>query len=213
MSEENKPKVAEEKTLAYYEVEVKFRMDEIKLNDWKQLVTDLKDKEGFNFKEFKYVDSDDDYYTRPITSDLEYEFLRYRFSDDKKNKRAELTTKKKLKAGNNIFRKEKNLRVDMNDKELVEGFVDDLGFKFNFKISKYVQIYDFEDATLPWYTVIDKNKNRKTFIEIEVNEKLLHSITESQAWEIIKKYEAALAPLGVTFRHRLNKSLFEMYRE
>lgn len=213
MSTESKSEETEEKKLEYYEVEVKFRMDEAKLNDWKQLVTSLKDKEGFDFKEFTYVDSDDKYFTRSISDDIEYEFVRYRFSDDRKNKRAELTTKKKLKSGNNIFRKEKNLRVDLNKQELVEGFIKDLGFDFNFKISKYVQIYKFADATLPWYTVIDKNGKRDTFIEIEVDEELLHSITESEAWEIIKKYEAALAPLGVTYRNRLNLSLFEMYRE
>jgi len=204
---------SEPKKLEYHEVEVKFRFDEAKLNDWKQLVSGLKDKEDFDFKEFVYVDSDDVYFTRSITTDLEYEFVRYRFSDNKKDKRAELTTKRKLKGGNNIFREEKNLRVDQNSRDLVTGFVEDLGFSFNFRITKYVQIYRFKDATLPFYTVIDENGKRDTFIEIEVDEELLHDMTEDQAWEVIKKYEAILAPLGVTPQKRLRKSLFEMYRK
>jgi adenylate cyclase class IV len=203
----------EVKTLKWQEVEVKFRLDEGKLNDWKQLVTSLKEEDGFKFKEFIYVDSDDIYFTRPVSTNIEYEFVRYRFADDKKNKRAELTTKRKLKDGNNIFRMEKNLRVDNNSKELVTGFVEDLGFEFNFRITKYVQIYVFEDATLPFYTVIDGNGKRDTFIEIEVDEAKLHNMTEDQAWDVIKKYEAVLAPLGLTPKNRLRKSLFEMYKK
>jgi len=211
MINENKP--SEEKKLEFHEVEVKFRFDEAKLNDWKQLVRSLIDKEDFDFKEFIYVDSDDVYFTRPLTTDIEYEFVRYRYSDNKKDKRAELTTKRKLKDGNNIFRMEKNLRVDHNSAKLVTGFVEDLGFKFNFKIQKFVQIYKFKDATLPFYTVIDESGKRDTFIEIEVDEELLHNMTEDQAWEVIKKYEAVLAPLGVTPQKRLRKSLFEMYKK
>ena len=210
-----KPEEAKQQKMEFYEVEVKFRFDEAKLNDWKQLISGLKSKEGFNYKEFVYVDSDDIYYTKTQKNkDIDYEFIRYRFSDDKKDKRAELTTKRRISDSNNIVRKEWNVRVDGNDKDTVEGFiVGGLGYEYNFRISKYVQIYKFEDATLPFYTVIDEKGRRETFIEIEVDEKLLHKITNKEAWDILAKYEDAFAPLGITPRNRVKLSLFEMYKK
>lgn len=200
-------------TLEFHEFEVKFRVDESRLNDWKQLMRQHKTKDPSNYKEHVYVDSDDIYYTKESSrKDVDYEFVRYRFSDGEK--RAELTTKRKLKDSNNIIRKEQNVRVDMNDRETIHEFVTDgLGYQYSFTITKFVQIYVFKDATLPWYTVIDENGKRDTFIEIEVDEKLLHSISEDEAWAIVNKYEKILEPLGVTPRNRLRKSLFEMYKK
>lgn len=203
----------ENKTLAFHEFEVKFRIEEGQLNDWKQLVTKYKEENPSNYKEFIYVDSDDIYYTKKLLDkNIEYSFIRYRFSEEEK--RAELTTKEKLVDSNNIIRKEYNVRVDNNNKATIEGFViDGLGYDYNFKITKYVHIYVFKDVTLPFYTVIDESGKRDTFVEIEVDEKLLHKINEEEAWEIIKKYETLLAPLGITSKNRLKKSLFEMYRK
>lgn len=192
----------ENKKLEFHEVEVKFRIEEAKLNDWKQLVEKL---EGL--KEFIYIESDDIYYTKGD------EFLRYRFSNSKKDKRAELTYKAKTTEAHNIIRKEINLRVDNNDAATVEAFANSIGYLKNFTIRKYVSIYRFSDAILPFYTVIDETGKRDTFIEIEVNEEKIHQLTEDKCWDIIKRYEAVLAPLGVTASKRLRKSLFEMYRK
>lgn len=205
----------EEKSLEFHEIEVKFRIDEKQLNDWKDLVRKYRDEHPEEYRDFIYVDSDDDYYVNPHTpKGLDYQFIRHRFSDDKKNKRAELTTKKKLTDSNNIIRREWNVRIDNNDKGAVKSWITEgLDYEYAFKITKYVQIYKFKDATLPFYTVIDEKGKRDTFIEVEVDEELLakDKITEDQAWDIIRKYEAILAPLGVTARNRLRKSLFEMY--
>jgi len=200
------------KTLEFHEVEVKFRLDASKLDEWKLLVSGLKGQKDFDLKEWIAVDSDDIYFTRPPSKDMDYEFVRYRFSDDKKQKRAELTTKCKLSDANNIIRKEFNLRVDNNSKETVEAFIESLGFKRSFTITKHVQIYRFEDATLPYYTVIDDKGKRNTFIEIEVNEEKIHKLTKTECWAIIEKYEKVLAPLGISAKNRLRKSLFEMYK-
>lgn len=206
-------KQEDKKTLGFHEVEVKFRIDESKLNDWKQLLRKYKEENPSEYREFIYVDSDDIYYTKDSDNpDVDYEFVRYRFSDEEK--RAELTTKTKLKDTNNIVRREQNVRVDQNSAETIHEFVTDgLGYKYNFKITKFVSIYVFKDATLPFYTVVDESGKRDTFIEIEVDERLLHKITEEDAWEIISKYEKILEPLGITPRNRLRKSLFEMYRK
>jgi adenylate cyclase class IV len=50
------------------------------------------------------------------------------------------------------------------------------------------------------------------FVEIEVSEEKISSMTEKEAWAIIEKYERALEPVGLTAKNRLRKSLFEMYR-
>lgn len=200
-------------TLPFHEFEVKFRVDESKLNEWKQICTKIKESNPKDYKGFVYVDSDDLYYTKKSSNpDVDYEFVRYRFSEHEK--RAELTTKRKLKDSNNIIRKEQNVRVDGNSKDTINEFITEgLGYEFNFKITKYVQIYIFKDVTLPFYTVIDDKGTRDTFVEIEVNEELLHSINEDEAWEIIKKYETLLSGLGISSKNRLRKSLFEMYKK
>lgn len=203
----------ENKTLEFHEFEVKFRIEEGRLNDWKQIMRDYKKQNPSEYKDFVYVDSDDIYYTKESNnSDIDYEFIRYRFSDSEK--RAELTTKRKLKDFNNIIRKEQNVRVDQNSSKTIHEFVTNgLGYQYNFTIVKYVQIYIFKDATLPWYTVVDEDGKRDTFVEIEVDEQLLHKITEEEAWAIVHKYEKILEPLGITSKNRLRKSLFEMYKK
>ena len=55
------------------------------------------------------------------------------------------------------------------------------------------------------------NRETQHFVEIELDEEKIHKLTEDQAWAIIRQYEAVLEPLGITYRNRLNKSLFEMY--
>ena len=72
-------------------------------------------------------------------------------------------------------------------------------------------IYNFNDATLVFYTVRDEKGTMTHFVEIELDEDNIHKLTEEEAWGIIRKYERVLAPIGITHRHRLNKSLFEMY--
>ena len=49
------------------------------------------------------------------------------------------------------------------------------------------------------------------FAGVACKQYFIPKMTEEEAWNIIRKYERELAPLGITHRHRLNKSLFEMY--
>jgi adenylate cyclase class IV len=185
----------------FCEFEVKFRVeDPALLWDFKHLV------EGqLGRKDCLYVQSDDVYYTKGD------DFIRYRFSDNKADKRSELTIKRKIGTTNNIIREEVNLRVDENDFETVEKFVKLQGFSLNFRINKQCHIYHGDDCTLVFYSVRDLANNKLAhFIEIEVTEGV--GFTEDQSWEIIKKYETALSTLGVTPQKRLRKSLFEMYK-
>ena len=184
------------------EFETKYRIEGDKVFEFKQLVESIGEP-----YEFVYVQGPDWYYTKPDGS-----FLRYRKAENDKSNRAELTMKSKPKgAEHNVIRKEINLRVDKNKFHTVEAFATMLGYQFNFKIWKMCHIYNFNDATLVFYTVRDEKGTMTHFVEIELDEDNIHKLTEEEAWGIIRKYERVLAPIGITHRHRLNKSLFEMY--
>lgn len=185
----------------FVEFETKYRIEEPKvLWDFKHLV-----ENQLGRKHCVYVQSDDIYYVK------DDDFIRYRFSENPDEKRAELTIKRKTTVGNNIIREETNLRVDENTFATVENFVKQLGFNFNFRINKQCHIYHGDDATLVFYSVRDlENSKLAHFIEIEVTEGA--GFTEEESWAIIKKYETQLAPLGVTPQKRLRKSLYEMYK-
>ncbi len=158
-----------QKMKEFIEFETKYRVDGSLLFDFKKLIEDKLS----HHDAFLYIESDDIYYTKG-----ESDFLRYRFSRSKKDKRAELTYKRKTQNANNILREEVNLRVDNNDKDTVEAMVEALNFKRNFKISKMSHIYDFEDVVLPFYTVTDEEGNTDHFMEIEVRESLIPKLTE-----------------------------------
>jgi hypothetical protein len=144
-------------------------------------------------------------------------FKRFRHASyPKEGTRKEITTKIKPDgAKNNINRTEKNLRVTDNDDVLIRETIMDDGFLFDFSIWKTCHIYKFSDATLVFYTVVESTPGIKYkedhFIEIEVDEDLLNSISEEQAWEIVRKYELALEPIGIHAQKRIRKSLYEMY--
>lgn len=186
----------------FKEFETKYCLDGDKVFEFKQLVENINDQ-----YDFLYVQGPDHYYTKPDGS-----FLRYRKADNDKSGRAELTMKSKTDgASNNIIRKEINLRVDKNNFNTIQEFASMLGYTFNFKIWKMCHIYKFKDVTLVFYTVRDENSEMTHFVEIEIDEELIPKISEEEAWNIIRKYEKELLPLGITHRNRLNKSLFEMY--
>lgn len=184
------------------EFETKYRLEGDKVFEFKEIVETLDQP-----YDFIYVQGPDWYYTKPDGS-----FLRYRKAENDKSGRAELTMKTKPEGvSHNVLRKEVNLRVDKNKFGTVEEFAKMLGYDFNFKIWKMCHIYNFKDATLVFYTVRDDKGTMTHFVEIEVDEETIHKLTKDEAWGVVKKYEAVLAPLGITYRHRLNKSLYEMY--
>jgi predicted adenylyl cyclase CyaB len=186
------------------EFETKYKVGEEALFSFKTIVQSLP-----GLDHFIYVEGPDIYWTKGE------DFFRYRkAAHEKENIKAWLTMKQKPDgAKNNIQRKEVNWRVDVTPFETIREGVEMLGFKYNFKIYKMCHIYFFNDATVVFYTVKDESKGDLThFVEIEVKEETIGDLTEEQAWEVVKKYEGAFAPLGITSKNRLRKSLFEMYR-
>lgn len=222
------------------EFETKYRVDPATLTEFKQIADKLP-----NLEKFIYVEGPDTYYTNEhITRRLEAfgetlseknkeafktvldetvgqfpPFMRYRRpSHGLDGDRKELTTKYKQSGSkNNIQREEKNIRVDKVDEDTIMKFVSDLGYKLNFSIWKTCHIYNFDDATIVFYSVYDTTNGGKaskmdTFVEIEVSEEKIHDFTEQQAWDIIVKYEKLLETVGLSAKSRLRKSLFEMFK-
>ena len=189
--------------LEFIEFETKYKMKPEDVHKFKRIV----EEKFYDYNEFVYVESDDVYYVKGN------DFLRYRYNPRNLNDRAELTFKTKLKESNNIIRKEVNLRVDGNSPKVVKEMANALGYERNFKISKTVHIYKFEEVTLAFYSVIEENGNTNHFMEFEVSEDEIVNYTKDYCWSIIRVHEEGFKPLGITARKRLKKSLFEMYRK
>jgi adenylate cyclase class IV len=181
------------------EFETKYRVEGDLVYKFKSIVSEL------DYKNFVYAEGPDFYYTKPDGS-----FLRYRKAVTEK--RAEVTLKEKPEGSkHNIQRKEVNWRVDGTDSAAIVEGATMMGYKFNFSIWKSCHIYNFKDATLVFYTVKDDNDKIDHFVEIELDEKSIHKLTYDEAMRTIRRYEEILAPLGITYRNRLSKSLYEMY--
>jgi adenylate cyclase class IV len=195
-------KAEEPKPKQYIEVECKYNAEGIDRFAFKDLAKSL------NPTSFIYVESTDIYYVRS-----ENEFLRHRLPAQNKGtteeNRSELTFKKKHKEGNNWTRTEVNLRVDLNDTDLVKAFCEGLGYIRNFSIEKCCEIYFYDDADIVLYSVKDEDGKYAHYCEIEANEDI--GMTHEQSWEVILKYEKLLLPLGITAQKRKRLSLFEMY--
>lgn len=221
------------------EFETKYRVDPSTLTEFKRIVDGLP-----NLEKFIYVEGPDTYYTNEhLTNRLQEfastlsqksegelmsilnetiglfpPFMRYRRpSHGLDGDRKELTTKYRQDGSkNNVQREEKNIRVDKTNEETIMKFVSDLGYKLNFSIWKTCHIYNFDDATLVFYSVYDTTNGKASkmdnFVEIEVNEEKISEMTEEQAWNIIVKYEKALEAVGLSAKSRLRKSLFDMYK-
>ena len=191
-----------EKLSKHTEFETKYRIDGSKVFQFKELVQKM-DKPF----EFVYAEGPDYYYTKPDGS-----FMRYRKGITDKNGRAEITFKEKMAgATNNNIRKEVNWRVDKTPFDTIQEGANMMGYTFNFKIFKMCHIYFFDDGNVVFYTVQSDDKETQHFVEIELDEHKIHNLTEEQAWAKIRYYEGILEPLGITYRNRLNKSLYEMY--
>jgi len=199
-------KSEEPKIARFTEFETKYNSDITNLSQFKSIVETIPD-----LLDFTYAEGPDTYLTKPDGSFGRYRVAKYP-SD---TKYAQWTLKfKPVGAKNNISRLEYNWRVDGTpEQEILDGATA-MGFTFNFKITKQCHIYRFKDATLVFYSVREEGITKEDYyVEIEITEETVHELTEDQAWEVIRKYEKILEPVGVNAQKRLRKSLFEMYKK
>jgi len=190
--------------LDFKEIEYKYSADEIDRMAFKDMAKSL------NPKSFIYVESKDIYYAKSKN-----EFLRYRMPSENKlsgeENRQELTFKKKTEEKNNWSRTEVNLRIDLNDPFLVHSFCEGLGYKKNFEITKFCEIFYYDDVDLVYYGVKSEDGKYSYYLEIECLENC--GMTKEQSLEVLLKYEKLLAPLGITPQKRKKLSLWELYRK
>jgi len=183
--------------LVLTEFETKYKTTEDKLFPFKRLMDAQEEQSSF-----VYVESDDVYFVRGPVKEAD-RFIRLRFANHKNIKEKFFTAKKKLNNKNSIQRIEVDLRIDPTGDYLAKAreFCDIIGYVENFRITKFCHIYNFPDAVLVYYSVIDlETQKLDHFMEIEVNEHL--KFTEDQAWDIIVKWEKVLEPLGISYLSR-----------
>lgn len=196
----------EEKIARFTEFETKYSTEIEYLSGFKAIVENLP-----GLIDFTYVEGPDTYMTKTDGSFGRYRAAKYPHGTTY----AQWTLKlKPVGAKNNISRLEYNWRVDGTPaQEILDGAVA-MGFTFNFKINKACHIYKFPECTLVFYSVKEANSTKEEYyIEIEITEETVHELTEDNAWEIIRKYEKILEPVGVNAQKRMRKSLLEMYRK
>lgn len=183
--------------MKHREIETKYSADTIDMADFISLVEPLK-------PEWMMVSSYDDYFTNSSG-----EFIRYRYHDHM----GELTIKRKTTDTNNNNRIEVNVPTDGKSGASIEAFAGLLGYTKNFSIFKTCKIAFLEKVVLVYYVVYDENLNeKKRFIEVEAKEDYNWS-SEEEAWSEVIKYENMLAPLGISSKNRLKKSLFEIFKK
>lgn len=199
MSNELNITQTENKKPKFLEIETKYEADSIDRMSFKTLIKSM------NPDSFIYCEGTDIYYVKDRD-----DFLRYRMPvEHLQDKRSELTFKKKSNDKNNNIRTEVNLRIDLNSPETVDAFCEGLGYKRNFSVCKFCDIYFFNDANIVYYTVFDDNGKEASFLEIEASEEI--GLSTEDAWGVVQKYEKLLSPLGITAQKRKRLSLFEMF--
>lgn len=153
-----------------------------------------------------YGGSWDRYYFNSVNG----QFRRFRNSDS-----PELTLKIKHSTQNNFIRTEIDLPLDPErlTVEIVDEYLAYEGYFLNFSIYKECCIFLLDSIIYSFYSVWDENlKFLDSFIEIEVNKEFISQNGEQAAREELQKAENYLSKFGISFKNRLVKSLFELYK-
>ena len=208
-------------SLELTEFETKYRVEDFALIEFKQIL-----EQQETLQSFIYVEGPDFFFTYPnswFEANPQWDklgtFIRYRKPSHGLDKgRRQVTWKYKPKdAKDNIKRREHNWDIGKTPEKVILEQLKFSGAEFNASIVKNCHVYQFEDATLVFYTVYDTTngtpKKADYFIEVEVRDEIIGDMSEGEAWGVIEKYEQLLAPLGINAQKRMKKSLFEMYRK
>lgn len=138
-----------------------------------------------------------------------FEFIRYRHGG-----LSELTIKIKNNEKNNNDRFELDLPLAMDvPRWMIEKFVSLFGFKENFRVYKYFDIYWFEKVDIVYYTIFDKNMvevGRR--VEIEARKDYPYKSAE-EALDEVRSMEQAMSEIGITPQKRMKKSMWETFRK
>ncbi len=219
MEHSEETKITVNESLQFCEFESKYRVDGHKLVQFKQLVESLVPEK------FIYVEGPDYFFTYPTEWfeqnkqwDSKGTFTRYRKPSYGLDQGRRQVSWKYLPLGsnNNIQRTEYNWDIGDTPEDVIFAQLKTSGLTHNCTLVKHCHIYKFQDATLVYYTVYDTTdgepKSADNFVEIEVDEEKIATMTESEAFGIIVKYEGLLKDLGISAQKRTKRSLFQMYK-
>lgn len=184
------------------ELEFKYDASDIKLSKFQEFANRLnptKRVEGAGW---------DCYYSG---EGLPFEFIRLRQSPDF----AELTVKIKNTDKNNQNRFELDLPLlpSKASNWLIEKFVGLLGFKENFRVFKYFDIYWTEKVDIVYYTIYNKDMvetGRRVEIEARKDYKFASA---DEALAEVKAMEQLMSEIGITPQKRMKKSMWEQFRK
>lgn len=182
------------------ELEFKYSAEDIKLSDFIKFAESLAPEKRLE------VASWDFYYSG---NGLPFEFMRFRNGPS-----PELTIKMKTNDKNNNHRVEIDLPLSNKVTSwLVEKFVSCLGFKENFRIYKYCDIYWYEKIDIVYYTIYDKEmKEVGRRVEIEARKDYPFKSADEALAEV-KAMEQKMSAIGITPQKRMKKSNWEQFKK
>lgn len=204
-------KVEEVKLAQFTEFETKYLTNIDMLDNFKKIAESLP-----NLKSFQYAEGPDYFFENPAIPNTFGRFRRGSYPLPDGTYYQQLTTKTKgSSSNNNIQRKEPNLKVMGGSVEEVTDFFKSVGFVYTHNIKKACHIYEYPECTLVFYTVkSEEGSESEHFVEIEVDEATIHTLTETEAWGVIEKYEKILSSIeGVSAKKRLRLSLRDRYKK
>lgn len=187
------------------ELEFKYDGSDIKLTkfvEFAQTLPIVKHIEGAGW---------DSYYSGDGKIELPFEFIRLRQSPDF----AELTVKIKNTEKNNQNRFELDLPLlpSRTTNWLIEKFVALFGFKENFRVFKYFDIYWTDKVDIVYYTIYNRDMvevGRRVEIEARKDYKFT---SQEEALAAVKDMEQQMAIIGITPQKRMRKSMWEQFRK
>lgn len=189
--------------LDFYELEYKYKADNISYPDFETIMNTLKIEKQDNISSWDY------YFTDSKKQDEG--FIRFRDSTIS----PELTRKIKTQQQNNFVRMEIDLPLDKTKINLktITYFLQSIDYHENFRIYKNCQVFWLDSVNYVYYTVYGKEGNKlNCFIEVEVNKAKMHSLGMEQAQQILDKATKPLQNLGLSSQNRMKRSLYELYK-
>jgi hypothetical protein len=182
------------------ELEFKYDASDIKLSKFVEFAQSLNPKRRLDGSGWDY------YYSGEGQN---FEFMRFR-----QGGLSELTIKIKNNEKNNNDRFELDLPLSMSISHwMVEKFVSLFGFKENFRVFKYFDIYWFEKVDIVYYTVYNRDMvevGRR--VEIEARKDYAFKSSE-EAMNEVKAMEQRMAEIGITPQQRMKRSMWEQFRK
>lgn len=188
----------------FKEVETKYNAAEIGFKDFINYCESLNPKYVRKLRTSGY----DHFYADPKDSDT---FCRHRVGEDWN----ELSYKKKLADFDNFVRDEVNIKLGKGvGQDEVKAFLSAMGYSYNTSIFKNALIYEFDKVILVYYVIYTEDLIEiGRFMEIEAREDYPWPSVQA-AWDVVTVVEkVAEKELGISYRKRIKKSLWEMVQK